>query len=83
MNMEEVFKLKQEINDLLEQRPQYKNFQNKIENQLKNAGSFNNKVTLLKMLMAENVIKLREALNELYILTETIHHNKNPDKLEK
>ena len=81
--MDSVFKLKQEINQLLEERPEYRDFQNRIENQLKNAGSFNNKVVILKMLMAENVIKLKEALSELYVLTEKSNHTNPPDSTEK
>lgn len=60
-----VFELKKEINRLLSERPEYKKFQEELEEKLRNAGSSHNRMVLLKMLMAENVEKLQNALKEL------------------
>lgn len=79
MNSQEVFKLKQEINSLLNERPEYKEFQNNLEMQLKNAGNNNNRMTLLKMLMINNIEILLNSLKELQINYQKIDYNSNLD----
>ena len=79
MNSQEVFKLKQEINLLLNERPEYKEFQNNLEMQLKNAGNDNNRMTLLKMLMINNIEILLNSLKELQINYQKIDYNNNLD----
>ena len=64
MNSEQIFKLKQEINLLLEERPQYKPFQSMIEEKLKNAGSGHNRLILIHSMMMDKLLTLSALLNK-------------------
>ena len=76
---EKIFELKQKINKLIEERPEYKQFQLDLETRLKNAGSSHNRMILLKMLMSENVLKLQEAVLDLKTSVQKAHHNNSSD----
>lgn len=72
MSKEEVFRLKQELNKLLRERPELVPLQRKIDEVMRNAGSQHNRLILIKHLMMESVADLNNALKELLISTEKV-----------
>lgn len=74
--MEQVFRYKQEIAALLEQRPDMANYQRNIETILKGATSSHNRMVLLKNMMAQKVFELEEAFKLLRIELEKLRGSK-------
>ena len=65
MDSEKIWELKQEINKLLTERPEYIPFQKRIDEMLKGAGSQHNRMILIKEMMFEKVNELNEQLQIL------------------
>lgn len=78
MSKEDIFKLKQEIQALLRERPELIPLQQKIDTLMKNAGNQNNRLVLIKNLMFDSLKQLEDALKDFQI-----ESNKLIDKLPK
>lgn len=63
--MEDVFRYKKAIADLLEERPEYRPYQEEIERKLKASGNQHNRLVLIKMLLYDKLKELELALREL------------------
>lgn len=67
IDTKKIFELKQELARLLAERPEYKPFQEKIDEIIRNAGSHHNACVLLTQMMRDNMRQLKEHLDMLQI----------------
>jgi lipopolysaccharide biosynthesis regulator YciM len=65
IDREEVFRAKQRLNAFLEANPKLMPMQKIIEQRLSGAGSQHNRLVILKMMIDENLVELRNALKGL------------------
>lgn len=62
---EKIFSLNRQINELLDERPEYKVLQKQIRERLRNAGNSHNRLVLINKMMMEKVKELQKALEDL------------------
>jgi hypothetical protein len=65
LDTEKIFYYKKQISDLLNERPEYRPFQDRITQLLDNAGSQHNRLVLIHKLMMEKFEQLREELTSM------------------
>jgi len=65
MDFEKMKKLQDELNKLLEERPDLQALQDKIDTTLNKAGSKNNRLTMMQNLMLDSFFELNEKLQEM------------------
>jgi seryl-tRNA synthetase len=65
MDFEKMKKLQDELNKLLEERPELQALQDKIDATLNKAGSKNNRLTMIQNLMLDSFFELNEKLQEM------------------
>jgi len=61
----DIKKYQEEINKILDERPEFREFQENIETELEKAGSQHNRNVVLQNMMIEKVNELKEKLREL------------------
>lgn len=72
IDTEKIFQLKQEINKLLEQKPELKELQKKIDYELEKAGNQQNRCAVISEMMIDSFKELNKNLNQIKQITESI-----------
>lgn len=67
---------------MLEEKPQYKPFQEKIDNIIKNSGNRHNSLVLLTEMMRDNIELLKEKLKELHVAMLKLSKELKKDETE-
>ena len=83
MDSKKIFELKQEIQRLLKERPEYIPLQKKIEERMKGAINQNNRLTIIRDMMMDSFMEMNESLKQLsdqsQILQAQANKLKKPD----
>jgi uncharacterized coiled-coil DUF342 family protein len=65
IDKQQYFKAKQQLQQFLDQHPEMKQLQQKIDKALENAGSIENRLTIISTMMFQSLDQLNQQLNEV------------------
>lgn len=74
MDTRQIFEIKQQLNQFLEQHPHLKPLQAEIDMALKCAGNQNNRNVLLQVMMQEKVQELKTQVTQLQTMLNKLHN---------
>jgi DNA repair exonuclease SbcCD ATPase subunit len=65
IDKQQYFKAKQQLQQFLDKHPEMKQLQQKIDKALENAGSIENRLTIISTMMFQSLEQLNQQLNEV------------------